>query len=105
MIGSRRHKQVLAVNPSMLSGHADAAGRPEMNHRCKALTVWLSAALCVSSSEAVAADPLAVAQRRSSGFVGTLSCSSASCHGRTAPLPGGRIGHEYAIWLGSDASL
>src|SRR5436309_2272124 len=74
-----------------------------MTFKSKLVTGALAWGVAVSAAIAFAADPWADYPRPAGDYVGTLTCVSTSCHGRTAPQHGGRVGHEYALWLGAEA--
>ncbi len=74
-------------------------------YRFSRLAALMSAALAVLSSVAIAADPWADVRPRPNDFLGTLSCTSASCHGGAETYgPTGLVAHqEYVRWMGTEA--
>jgi hypothetical protein len=75
------------------------------NERLSRLTALVCAALGLFSSFAAAADPWGDVRPRPQDFLGSMSCSSTSCHGGAEIWgPTGLVAHqEYVRWIGTEA--
>src|SRR5688572_10330295 len=73
--------------------------------RLSRLRALVCGAMTVFASVAAAADPWGDVRPRPQNFLGTLSCSSASCHGGAETMgPTGLVAHqEYVRWMGTEA--
>jgi len=76
-----------------------------MNERLSRLAALLCGAMAAVASVAAAAEPWGDVRPRPQDFLGSLSCSSASCHGGAEIWgPTGLVGHhEYVRWIGTEA--
>jgi hypothetical protein len=74
-------------------------------HRLSRLAALMCGAMAAFASLAAAADPWGDVRPKPEDFLGTLSCSSTSCHGGAETWgPTGLVGHhEYVRWIGTEA--